>query len=122
MNRPSLKKETIRTFAGAAAIPEFQDDLLVVVTPAGLITGHPVAATVPNNSTSDTVSDILTALDTVSKKYADTYHLEFPLADNDGYIILNDVTHYTGGSTNKLSYLIVFIDQIVGISTGKIQP
>lgn len=53
-------------------------------------------------------------LDTIAEKY------EADIEGNDGYMLLSDVTVINGNTRTNFEHMIVFYDQIIGVTLGTI--
>lgn len=118
MDKPSLKSTIINelyelSVPSAAA----QDSILQILTPSGLIMGTPYyveinAQTGEETKHSSALCDHV--LDIVKK-----YKSENSVSKNDGFIMLKNaknVTLNTQAATYTFPELIVFFDQIIGIT------
>ncbi len=112
MNKPSLKKYITINFSKV----ELNDnEQFIVVTSAGVASGKPLLngenALLPN------YAQFL--VDTVHEYRSNNGISEDePLCGDDGFIVLTDVTLNASNLITHMPYLIVFTDQIVGISIG----
>lgn len=104
----SLKKMIIRTLAMAPQTDMFANNQVILTTAAGVITGK----IVEENSEKQGDMIFSTILDTIMEKY------EADIEGNDGYMLLSDVTVINGNARTTLKNLIVFYDQIIGVTLG----
>lgn len=109
----TLKKYVTTEFASMAF--NAKNDHLVLVTSAGIIMGDPAISEETDSATSSLVD--------ISKDIAGEYRKnnnipDSPLDGNDGFICLKNVTVKSPHTTSHFSFLIVFFDQIIGISIG----
>ena len=106
----SLKKMVIYTLAMAPQTDMFANNQVILTTPAGIIAGKIV------EENSEKQSDMIfsTMLDTITEKY------EADIEGNDGYMLLSDVTVINGNARTNFKNMIVFYDQIIGMTLGTI--
>ena len=111
MSIPSLKKETIVSFACLSDEKDLGNNKLVLVTTAGVITG----------TLAKSENFLSKAVDHIIDQYRQDNGLdEKPLNGNDGLLSLEDVTIMSGSKTFNIPFLTVFYDQIIGVSIGNI--
>lgn len=109
---PTLKKEIIKMFAIAPTVEAFANNKVIFLTPMGIITGS-----LPDENTSESNTKIISAI--VNK--TNEYFKDVELSDNDGYIQLTDASLRTAtGSTCNLGDIVLFVDQIIGVTLGTI--
>ncbi|MFV0413335.1 MAG: hypothetical protein ACK5L3_08705 [Oscillospiraceae bacterium] len=119
MDRPTLKKYICNHFARSTELEQLEANKIILLTAAGVIVGSLSTA---DEKTTDK-NDIVTLL---AKKTGDGYLEEYalpnnkPLPDTDGYIPLKDVVLKSGPDSINLPRLIVFFDEIIGITFGQI--
>ena len=106
----SLKKMIIRTLAVAPQTDMFANNQVVLTTAAGVIAGKIV------EENSEKQGDLIfsTMLETIKEKY------EADIEGNDGYMLLSDVTVINGNTRTSFEHMIVFYDQIIGMTLGTI--
>ena len=106
----SLKKTIIRTLAMAPQIDMLTNNQVILTTAAGVIAGKIV------EENSEKQGDMIYSkvLDAITEKY------EADIEGNDGYMLLSDVTVINGNARTNLKNLIVFYDQIIGVTLGTI--
>lgn len=117
MSNPSIKKHMIKRFSVLANFEELGDNNSVIfLTASGLISGK-ITAPASDNQIKDFLPKLIA-------KLADDYADKYPLSDldpYDGYVVLeNAVIHSQTGETNSIPHLMVFIDQIIGVTVGEI--
>jgi len=108
---PSLKKNIIAAVASLSDNGD-PDMNLILVTSNGVISGTPC----PEESDSEFTGFV----QGVAGQYKEKYAPEAPLDGHDGCIILKDVTVQSGLQTTEVGRLVVFFDQIVGVTLGKL--
>lgn len=122
MDNMTLKKTVIRTFADVSS-PIGSN--LLLATPFGLISGRLSTTSVPTPEELDQISGKATVeeaasvtaalLATAKSNYGDA-----PVNGNDGYLAFFDVViKSSSGTTFNIGSMVVFYDQIIGISLGK---
>lgn len=126
MNKSSLKDTLILGMATAPTIEAFQNNSLVLLTAAGTISGTMIENEDPKNI-ADTDPNAVSAfaLGTIVKGCKKAFNkqeeVESEVIGNDGYLILKDVTVTNfSGVTTKMGALVVFFDQIIGVTLGTI--
>lgn len=121
MEKPNLKKSVIRDFCVLATTEALESNSIILVTSAGTITGK-VAMTL--NEEDLTTDNMLLKF---SQKFASTYRQENEINEdeslpgNDGFVCLDDVRIISGNNTINFPSLIVFYDQIIAITVGRIE-
>ncbi|MDF2907150.1 MAG: hypothetical protein K0R34_2471 [Herbinix sp.] len=118
MSNPSIKKHMITNFSVLSNLEELGGDKKVILlTSTGLISGNVM---MPN---SDNPAKKLLA--DLTSGFASDYKSKYPSNEQDpfdGYVTLEDaVIHSHTGDTNCIPYLMVFIDQIIGVTIGEVQ-
>lgn len=117
----SFKKEVIRTFQTLHKIEGLENNRLIVYTPAGTFVGTPLLLEedVEDNNIN---KSIFSLLQSVAKDYRSENGIpeNQNLDNNDGCFLLSDVTLITGNSKNHIPVLVLFYDQITGISIGNL--
>lgn len=118
----SLKKEIIEKLALITGTQtdssEKLNENIIVVTPAGVIEGHCSASEIEAGKLGHAIGYLV---DEYIKNNGINED-DFP-HDNDGYFILNDVTIHTSLSGSiKMPELVLFYDQVIGVSLGKSSP
>ena len=110
----SLKKEIILGFSLIPDIEQLHGNQLILTTPMGLICGSPVNILENPTETTDFVNHLVgNILDHIKTQH------QGDIDGNDGFLLLKDVTiHSTGNQTINLSSLVVFYDQIIGVTFG----
>lgn len=122
MNKYTLKKHIIFSLARATLLDDFKDSKIMLITSGGTIVGT-VCNLKDAKDTSDCPSSeyFASLTNQLAKGYREDMGLNpgEPTEGNDGFIILKDVEVTNGSSKTKSNTLVVFLDQIVGISFGK---
>ena len=113
MGVPALKKHLLQFFALATTTDELKGNYVQLITAAGRISGK--------MAPEDDKSLLAVFSEASLKNYYEEYDLEDePTSGLDGYIVLNDVTICScSGSTTSMPQMIVFYDQIIGITLGE---
>lgn len=121
MIEASMKKNVITTFADVSAQVE---NNLILMTPMGIICGKISEAEVPTAEELNEIRGYATieegaAITATILSAARNNYGETPVVGNDGYLALTDVTVKSPiGQTFKIGNLVVFYDQIIGITLG----
>lgn len=127
MGIPSLKKQIVDEVYAFMATEAFQGNYLILLTAAGTILGKPVLETeaqyedLENGMLNDKNAVALTfeMIDESKRQYKKYVPDNSPLSGNDGYILLKDVTvRANDGVRLNFSTMIVFYDQIIGVTFG----
>ncbi|GFI49724.1 hypothetical protein IMSAGC020_00924 [Lachnospiraceae bacterium] len=119
MNKISLKKYLVDALSVLPNSKPLSDNDLIFVTPTGLIYGKPVSS-----DSSNIPSDINFPIDEIcqhiSSTYFDTFSCtESDLENHDGYLILTDVKVVSSGQVLfKHEFMVLFYDQIIGVTLG----
>lgn len=108
----SLKKGLITDFTIATTLKGFADNSVILVTPAGIITGKPCIE--PNAPESDA------GLSLIAQIADGSVNEKEPTSPNDGFVLLQDVELQSNGQKYNFVALAVFYDQIIGVSLGKL--
>jgi len=111
MERPSLKRTIIKSFAYAPEVDALKDNHFTLMTSLGFIQGR-----IPAEESGVT-------LQVFSDAIYDNYRKDFNLGEdaktpgNDGFLVLEDVTLRTPTNvTYNMKELIIFYDQIIGVT------
>jgi len=120
MGIPSLKKRIITNFSVATTMEELIKNEIILITALGIISGK--LADVKNTDDEKELPEkILPRMANVFyERYIEENNLESPLDGNDGYLALINVTITNGDVVHRLNELVVFYDQIIGITIGKL--
>lgn len=127
MEIPSLKKQIINEVYAFMATEALKGNYLILITAAGTILGKPVFDTeaqyedLENGRLNDKNAVALTfeMIDESKKQYKKYIPDGSPIPGNDGYIMLKDVTvRANDGVRLNFSTMIVFYDQIIGVTFG----
>lgn len=117
----SLKKELTLYFSHLPSVDGLNENKLILATPLGLITGR-----FPTEEKCDDVDNINAILSKLCAKITNDYKTELSLSetdhlpDDEGYLYLVDVEIKTPSNNFTLPFMVVFYDQIIGISIGNI--
>ena len=109
----TLKKKIIRALSTVTDAEALKKNEVIITTAFGLISGK-----VYNGDNSETEDIATKFVADLTNGIAEAYGQE-NIEGNDGYIFLKDVTIRAGG--NNIFYvrnLVVFYDQIIGITFG----
>ena len=106
----SLKKSIIQTFLSAPQMDGLERNDVILTTSIGLIYGKPL------------VEENMTDAETTYKVLLDITKEDFvgaKISENDGDFVLTEATIKppAGGKIN-LGHIVVFYDQIIGVSLG----
>lgn len=121
MDIPSAKKQTIVDFYAWMASEKYENKSLIIFTSAGIISGKPVVDFEKSDAKAELNSKESYAmtcklLATIGDAYKKSYSIKSPLPGNDGFIMLKDVTVKSAGIESSFTSMVVFFDQIIGIS------
>jgi len=129
MEIPSLKKEIVSGLYAALLENVLSNNSLILATSSGIITGNPISdeeiETAKSKKEFSEMTEVESSicidsslLDVINKNYEEQYKVNRPTQGNDGYLWLKDATLLSGGATYHFGTLIVFYDQILGVSVG----
>lgn len=106
----SLKKAIIKTFQLAPEMNGLEKNDVILTTPIGLICGKPVK----EEEITDAWNTYKALLGIAKEDFNDS-----DISGDDGYFVLAEATIRppNGGKIN-LGHIIVFYDQIIGVSLG----
>lgn len=122
MNEQSLKKSVVLAFSEVSTQIK---NSLILMTPMGLICGKVSDAEIPTEEELNKIHDRATVEEGASViaailASARLNYGEIPVVGNDGYLALTDVTvKVPRGDTFNMGNLVVFYDQIIGITFGE---
>lgn len=114
-----FKKEFIEFLSNVPSTEEMTNNKIILSTAIGLITGR--------LSTDDEYNDpknVKTIIEKLSYRFADDYKEKLSLSATDklpageGWLYLVDVEIKSANYTHSMPFMIVFLDQIIGISLG----
>lgn len=110
----SLKKSVISNLWAMTISEGIDQNEVILLTASGIISGKVLS-----------ISDQEDALAQLVKPIADGYFVETAtssedLSATDGFILLKDVTLVQNSIKTTFPNLVVFFDQIIGITLGKI--
>lgn len=109
----SLKKNIIKGLAFATDTEPLKGNKLILITPLGLVSG--VLCDSDGTNPDPAGAQFLTIL---TEKIAEGYEAK-DVQGNDGYLMLSNVTIKSGGNVSyNCNNLIVFYDQIIGVTLG----
>lgn len=113
MDKASLKKLICKAMAVSTTIEGLDKNDVIFLTPIGMVMGKPVSKDEVKKNV------IFRVANDIEVDYRDTNNLKgTALPNNDGYICLENVTVRNLNSTYGLNSLILFYDQIIGVSLG----
>lgn len=120
MTKISLKKHIINSISNLSS--DKPDDLigsnkLVFVTAAGIISGYPCEINSKSNpSTSQGLMSMLAGISLDG--YEENIQSLKDINENDGFILLKDVTINNGPSTFSTPSFFLFFDQVIAVAIG----
>lgn len=117
MENPTLKKAIIRDLLRAPASEKIGAESICLLTAFGLVTGIPVISDI--NPEKQPVGSI--AME-IYDNYSEKFDVTSSLPGNDGYIILKNAEVISSPRTKSFNFteLIVFFDQIIGVTFGEL--
>ena len=121
MNCSSLKKDIIFGLANSTEIDQLKENYVVLLTASGIIKGKVSTLGPPEDVTPKNLLNSL--VNSISKEYREYNSIPegTMLPGNDGGIALEDVSILlNNGSNYLLPHLVVFFDQIIGVTIGNI--
>lgn len=116
----TVKKNIVCGFTELLSSGNLKNHKLILFTSAGMITGLPVTEEDINNEDS-----VASGFATLCKREVEFYKTENNLTEsdylpgNDGYFMLKDVEISTSVRNITIPIMIVFFDDIIGISLGE---
>ena len=122
MNDLSMKKNVIMTFSDVSTDIKSS---LILMTPMVMICGKVYEAKIPTEEELNKIHGRATVEEGASViaailASARLNYGEIPVVGNDGYLALTDVTvKVPRGDTFNMGNLVVFYDQIIGITLGE---
>ncbi len=113
----SLKKDIIIKLSMIPLLQGMENNNIIVMTSAGTYTGKIISN---EDDTPEIALPFVNMLSELADQYRQDNHIdENTLLDgNDGYLILKDVQLRTNGPIINMPFVVLFFDQIVGISIG----
>ena len=115
-NNYSLKKSLIINLSDSTLVEGLEQNKLVLVTAFGNIVGKPL-----NDKDLEHTDDNKNFLPIMVELFSKEYLKDKTADGNDGYIILKDVKITSpSNTTTNLPFLVVFYDQIIGVTIGNI--
>ena len=133
MSQITIKKKVILRLYDFLTTEVLANNNLILITAAGIISGKPIVeddvSKVENKTFSngklnpETAVAISTNLvKMISEEFDKENMPDSPISGNDGYITLKDVVILSSGVKSSLPALTIFIDQIIGVSFGNLNP
>lgn len=117
MDNTSFKKYTISSYCALPGIEALENNIISVVTAAGLILGTPIK----NEESDKNIQIFNTVNDTIKKKYRENYDLQDKqLPGSDGFFTLKNVKLITPDGTSTFNVINIFYDQVIAITLGNI--
>jgi len=120
MNRPSLKKHIVRYLSVAPEIPELAGKEIVILTPMGIIIGMLPPADIDSQVNYDGTKLLCEIAAQLNESYKSEYDITLPLEGDEGYIILTHARCLTNNSVTNIESVLIFYDQIIGITFGNV--
>jgi len=123
MERPSQKKELVHDFWQLSGHPELHNGKLIIITAAGLITGVPAERQIDADYKDLEKRQFFTKFfDDSIRMYRKKHDMpdEESTSGNDGAIALQDVVIHSGIKQTSMPFLVVFYDQIIGVTIGNL--
>lgn len=116
MKMPTLKKFMLRHYEQIPGSTDFEYHKLILITAVGMICGTPVS----EDEECEEIGLLIKKNHQLVQDYRTTYDIpkQKRLTGNDGYIMLKDVTIMTNNQNTRLSSLVVFCDEIIGVTVG----
>lgn len=116
MDRESLKKCICKFFVDAPSIEGLENNKIIFITSIGMI----IANGIDDSSAEHSVITKLT--ESIAEVYCESHNIgDEPLPENDGYILLKDVVIKNSNTTYNFNEIVLFYDQIIGITIGNIE-
>lgn len=119
--KSTLKKDIIYNLALSTELEELKEKNIILLTGLGIIEGRLITEEdTADKDSQDMLMDTL--VENISKKYRELHEIpgDVLIPGNDGCITLKEVSITSNGFHTELPYLVVFFDQIIGISVGNI--
>lgn len=115
----SFKKYLTSIFQAIPLVDGLENNKLIVYTATGIFHGTPV---LNDENLADSVAIINSFVENAITDYKteNSFPTDQPLSDNDGCIILSDVTLLAGNNRHTFPVVTLFYDQIIGLSIGNI--
>lgn len=109
----TLKKDIIKLLATATTIDSLAKNQVVLLTSLGTIIGDLAIEGCSDETSSALIKALL--------QKAEELHPETELDGNDGYIHLTNAhLLHAGGGQSSLGNIVVFMDQVIGITLGTV--
>lgn len=115
----SLKKDIVMRFSFLPEVKGLEKNKIVIITSLGIITGR-----FPTDEEVEDVNNSNAIFSKLSTTIVNDYKNELSLSETDklpgdeGFLYLVDVEIKSPGNSYNLPFMIVFYDQIIGISIG----
>lgn len=115
----SLKKDLVLSFSCLPDIEGLEKNKLFLTTPLGLISGR-----FPTDEELENSENINAILVKMCSRVTSEYKSELSLSESEslpgdeGYLYLIDVEIKSPNQTYSIPFMVVFYDQIIGISIG----
>ena len=119
MDNPSLKKHMIKSLSAITMQSKYglNNNNVNLLTPSGIITGKLI-----RNEDNDPTNIFRELVGTISSSFLNEYSDGETISENDGFIMLSNSVLITSNSTcYNLGDLIVFYDQIIGVTIGTLK-
>lgn len=109
----SLKKIMCTNYAVLSSLEKMKGNKVFFLTPLGIISGRYMSSEPDENKL---------CLATLTKGFFNSIPEDAREANgNDGYILLEDVEVAHGSSVSRFPELMIFFDQIIGVTFGAIK-
>lgn len=120
MTKISLKKHIINSLSNLSSDKPGEligSNKLVFVTAAGIISGYPCE--INSKSNPSTLQGLMSMLASISLDgYEENIQSLKDINENDGFILLKDVTINNGPSTFSTPSFFLFFDQVITVAIG----
>ena len=113
MTKISLKKHIIKSLSNLSS----DNNKLVFITAAGIISGYQSEINDKSNIRTASSSMSMTA-GTLLKDYEQNIQSLKDINENDGFILLKDVTINNGHSAFSTPSFFLFFDQVIAVAIG----
>ena len=116
----SLKKDIIINLSRVPFLQGMDNNNVIIMTSAGTYSGKLISN---EDDDSEIALPFANALSELADRYRQDNHIDKNtlLDGNDGYLILKDVQLRTNGPIINMPFVVLFFDQIVGISIGNVE-
>lgn len=114
----SLKKNIIAHLISTTTIDELKNNKIIVSTPAGTYFGDYYPTPDAEDDALVSIADaVVGSLADITDNYLAETDID-SIDGNDGYFCLKNVELKHGAASIKLPFVVLFFDQVVGISLG----